>query len=139
MKAKAKIQAFALNQAMNYISGNPEKNIPKLLGWLDALGIKDFESQSKVIHEVLDDPESNWYRFIMGIWDDVDNEVLKSVFRNFVLNASLVGLQKEQENEEKYGCNIPMAILLDPTSACNLKCTGCWAAEYGNQSQYVLR
>lgn len=21
---------------------------------------------------------------------------------------------------------------MDPTSACNLKCTGCWAAEYGN-------
>jgi len=22
---------------------------------------------------------------------------------------------------------------MDPTSACNLNCTGCWAAEYGNQ------
>ena len=30
-------------------------------------------------------------------------------------------------------CNIPWAILLDPTSACNLHCTGCWAAEYGNR------
>ena len=26
----------------------------------------------------------------------------------------------------------PWAILLDPTSACNLHCTGCWAAEYGH-------
>lgn len=34
---------------------------------------------------------------------------------------------------KKYGCNIPWAILLDPTSACNLHCTGCWAAEYGNR------
>ena len=24
---------------------------------------------------------------------------------------------------------------MDPTSACNLKCTGCWAAEYGHQLQ----
>lgn len=30
-------------------------------------------------------------------------------------------------------CNIPWAILLDPTSACNLHCTGCWAAEYGHK------
>ena len=22
---------------------------------------------------------------------------------------------------------------MDPTSACNLHCTGCWAAEYGNK------
>jgi len=32
----------------------------------------------------------------------------------------------------KYNCNVPWAILLDPTSACNLRCTGCWAAEYGH-------
>ena len=34
---------------------------------------------------------------------------------------------------EKYACNIPWTILLDPASACNLHCTGCWAAEYGNK------
>ena len=28
---------------------------------------------------------------------------------------------------------MPWAILMDPTSACNLHCTGCWAAEYGNK------
>lgn len=33
---------------------------------------------------------------------------------------------------DKYHCNIPWAILLDPTSACNLHCKGCWAAEYGH-------
>lgn len=38
----------------------------------------------------------------------------------------------QKENKEKHNCNIPWAILMDPTSACNLKCTGCWAAEYGN-------
>ena len=32
----------------------------------------------------------------------------------------------------QHGCNIPWAVLMDPTSACNLHCTGCWAAEYGH-------
>jgi len=27
---------------------------------------------------------------------------------------------------------------MDPTSACNLHCTGCWAAEYGNKMNIVL-
>ena len=39
---------------------------------------------------------------------------------------------------EKYNCNIPWAVLLDPTSACNLHCTGCWAAEYGHQLNLSL-
>ena len=34
---------------------------------------------------------------------------------------------------ETYQCNIPWLILMDPTSACNLHCTGCWAAEYGHK------
>jgi len=35
------------------------------------------------------------------------------------------------EMAEKYDCNVPWLILMDPTSACNLHCIGCWAAEYG--------
>ena len=48
------------------------------------------------------------------------------------MNSALIGFPKECDNREKYGCNIPWAILMDPTSACNLRCTGCWAAEYGH-------
>lgn len=97
------------------------------------MGIKDFESQSRVFHEVLDHPDNVWYQYIMGLWRDIDNDVLKAVFRNFGLNASILSFPKQRELEEEHGCNIPMTILIDPTSACNLKCTGCWAAEYGNK------
>ncbi len=30
----------------------------------------------------------------------------------------------------RYGCYVPRCLLLDPTSSCNLHCTGCWAAGY---------
>ena len=52
---------------------------------------------------------------------------------NLHSNTALIGLKRQRKAEEKYGCNIPWAILMDPTSACNLHCTGCWAAEYGNK------
>ena len=58
---------------------------------------------------------------------------MKTLLINFFINANLEGWKKLDESREKYGCNIPWAILLDPTSACNLHCTGCWAAEYGNR------
>ena len=133
MSIKEKISAVVLNQAMNHISGDPEKNLPKLLNWVDAIGIKEFEPQSKVLHEVLDDPENNWNKYLMSLWRDIDNDTLKSIFRNLGLNTMLFGFPKQEENVKKYGCNIPLAMLIDPTSACNLKCTGCWAADYGNQ------
>ena len=137
MNLKEKAQAFALDQAMDYISGDPEKNLPKLLAWVDGIGwSKDFSGPNgpkEIIHKILNDPENNWYKYMMGLWRDIDNEVLKTTFRNFVLNSALIGFPKQQANQEEYGCNIPWAILMDPTSACNLHCTGCWAAEYGDR------
>jgi MoaA/NifB/PqqE/SkfB family radical SAM enzyme len=35
----------------------------------------------------------------------------------------------------KYNYSIPLNLLIDPTSACNLRCTGCWAADYDKRSE----
>lgn len=48
-----------------------------------------------------------------------------------MVNAGIVGNAVIEKSKGKYDCNVPWAILFDPTAACNLKCTGCWAAEYG--------
>ena len=116
---------------MDYISGDPEKNLPKLLGLIEGLGWD--KSQTEVFRKILDNPDNVWHRYLMGLWRDIDNDILKATFRNFGLNATLFGYAEQEKNREKYGCNIPWAILMDPTSACNLHCTGCWAAEYGNK------
>ncbi len=138
MKANEKIQAFVLNQAMNYISGNPEKNLPKLLTWVENIWGDDFSAMSEVFHKILDDPENIWHQFVMELWQDIDNDVLKTTFSNFVVNASITGERKQEEYRAKYGCNVPWAILLDPTSACNLECIGCWAAGYCNHHSNQL-
>ena len=131
MSLKQKMTGVALNAAMNYISGDPEKNLPKLLALIEGLGWG--EDQTKVFHEVLDNPDNIWHDYLMNLWRDIDNDVLKAIFCNLGLNATLFGYQEQVRNMEKYDCNIPWAILMDPTSACNLHCTGCWAAEYGNK------
>lgn len=133
MDIKEKVSSLLLDKAMNYISGDPETNIPRLLSWVDALNIESFEPQSNALHKVLDDPDSNWYQFIMNLWRDVDNDVLKAAFQNFALKGSILSAPRQMALSERYGCSIPFTMLIDPTSACNLKCTGCWAAEYGNK------
>jgi len=134
MSIKGKVGGLVLNQAMNYISGDPEKNLPKLLGWMEkVLGDNIAEGQLKVFHEVVDNPDNIWYQYIMDLFRDIDNDILKVFFRNMAINATYVGVHKQQELAGQLGCNVPWAMLIDPTSACNLKCTGCWAAEYGDK------
>jgi len=37
--------------------------------------------------------------------------------------------------QRKYKIAIPYNLLIDPTSACNIKCIGCWAADYDRSSK----
>lgn len=130
------LKKAGISTAYNYLEKDPEKNLPKIMDWVDKFagsGPNSFEGQRAVVRSVIEDPESNWYQMIMHLLKDTDKEVVKTIFTNFVMNAVLVGWKTQEEYREKYNCNIPWAILLDPTSACNLNCTGCWAAEYGNK------
>lgn len=128
---------LGINTAYSYIEKDPEKNMGKLMDWVDKFAGDDeetnFHKQRAVVRDVIDHPESNWYQFVMRLFNETDNDVLKKIFTNFVLNAVLTGWKTQEAAREKYQCNIPWAILMDPTSACNLHCTGCWAAEYGNK------
>lgn len=134
MALMEKAEAFAVKAALEYLDRNPEKNLPKLMDWFDKFDRKGtLEKERGAIRNILEDTESNWYQFVMSLWRDIDSEVRKRLFENFIINGCLLGYQRQVENKEKYNCNIPWAILLDPTSACNLHCTGCWAAEYGNR------
>ena len=85
------------------------------------------------IKEGLADPDNNWNRFVLRLWDGIGAGVRRALFENFVLNGSFLQSERNDELRRKYNCNIPWTMLIDPTSACNLHCTGCWAAEYGNR------
>ena len=129
---KDSAQVFAVNQMLKYIDRDPQEAFPKLLDWADQFD-KDnlYLTQRQTIRKIIENPDNNWMHLINSFWTDVDPEVRKIFFRNFAVNASLMGTRKIVASREKYACNIPWAILMDPTSACNLKCIGCWAAEYG--------
>ena len=136
MSIKNSVSAFAIHRALGYLEKDPETNLPKLMAMIDKVAGDDpnsFPKQREVIRKVINDPTDNWYKYIMNVVKNVDNDVLKTVFTNFIVNGNLIGWKRQEEIRQKYNCNVPWAILLDPTSACNLHCTGCWAAEYGNK------
>lgn len=133
MNLKDTAKTVAVKTALSYLDKDPETNLPKLMEWFDQFDTKGtLRKESEAIRSVIGDKDKNWYKLILSLWKDIDPGVRNRLLENFIINGSLLGYQKQKANKEKYNCNIPWAILMDPTSACNLKCTGCWAAEYGN-------
>ena len=140
MKLKENLQSAIIKQAYAYLEKEPEKNLPKLLDLvekLDAAGT--YQSQLAQVRQVLTQPNNNWYQLVQSLWTDIDAGVRQKLFENFIINANFLWAPRRQEAEKLYGCNIPWTILMDPTSACNLHCTGCWAAKYGNLMNMDLK
>ena len=92
----------------------------------------------EVLHMIGGQPEGKWSHYVQHILDETDPYILKTFLTNAVYEGGFRGYQQAQKNAEKYGCNIPWLILMDPTSACNMHCTGCWAAEYGHQQSLTF-
>lgn len=131
---KEKALATMTDLAYDYLNKNPEKRMIKLVDIVDKLDRKNsLKAQRKVFRKILEEKDNNWNEYILSLWEDIDPEIRKAFFHNFIFNATVFSGKKHDELKRKYECNIPFAILMDPTSACNLNCTGCWAAQYGSK------
>ena len=134
MDVKEKAAEKALDVILKELEKDPEKAIQKIKNLAFSLDRKDaLHNQRAMIESIADDPENIWHKYALDMINTVDHSVIKKFLINFVYEANVKANPKAIAAREKYGCNIPWAILMDPTSACNLHCTGCWAAEYGNK------
>ena len=133
------IKAFGIKQVISYIDKDPDNNIPKLLDWLEKHDKGGTVSnQVQTIRPAISDPDNNWYKLIKSVWTDIDNGQRKALLVNLIINGSMIGPSRQIKISKRENCNVPWAILMDPTSACNLHCIGCWAAEYDNKLNLSL-
>ncbi|EET61281.1 radical SAM domain protein [Marvinbryantia formatexigens DSM 14469] len=125
-----------LKMAIDYIGKDPDVNMGRLMDWVDRIageGPESCEPQRKVFRRILEEPDSSMYRLLKNLWTDIDGRVLKTIFENYVLNAKLTGRQQREHLGRRYECSIPQVILIEPTSACNLRCSGCGMSRYGSR------
>jgi MoaA/NifB/PqqE/SkfB family radical SAM enzyme len=125
---------------LDYLDEDPDRNIPKLLNAMEFLDRKGtIRPQITAVRSALADKDGNWYRLAKSAWTDVDDGMRKRLFENLVINATMIGGARQEAAKLENGCNVPWAILLDPTSACNLHCMGCWASEYDKRLNMSLK
>ena len=95
-----------------------EKEILKLVDFMEKYmdGEKldvDFDSVRKKIK----DKDSALNKYINKALDEIDPNVLKTMVLNLGFEAFLNGTKTIRKMREKYNCNVPWLILMDPTSA----------------------
>lgn len=128
-----------VDRTVDYIDKDREKNLLRILHLSEKFAGDLFDPQSFLgAKKIIQDPTNKWNQYANHILDVVDPNVIKTMAMNLGFEAAFYGNGLNHIKREEYGCNIPWVILMDPTSACNMKCKGCWAAEYGNRSNLSL-
>lgn len=88
--------------------------------------------------EIISDESNVWHQFLFRGIDEVDHEFLRKAVLTFGIDLGLIGTSTLRKKRDEEHCNIPWVVLMDPTSACNMRCKGCWSAEYGYNSNLTL-
>lgn len=129
--AKAKLGEVTLKQGLKYLANEPEKNLANLVKWGEVIARDEVHKQyARDLGKLLQDENNNWRQLVVRLIRQVSPTVRDKIAVNFFINASILGLPKQRAIGEKYGIHVPWAMLIDPTGRCNLRCKGCWAAEY---------
>ncbi len=124
----------AIDVALRRLNKDREKGLLQIVDLAERFMGNNFKAESyESVREMIKDPDNKWMHFVNRMLDEVDPHVAKMTALNLGFEAAFYGTKVIREKRKEYGCNIPWLILMDPTSACNMHCTGCWAAEYGHK------
>ena len=126
------------NVLLKYVYKNPKKNIPKLIKVAKTAVGKTFPKNWKAVEDTVTNENNTWHNFLFNALNYIDRDVATRMLLTFAIDTGLRGTKTLRANREQLKCNIPWVVLMDPTSACNLRCKGCWAAEYGHKSNLTL-
>ena len=126
-----RVAHLVIGRALKFIKKDPAKNMMKIIRIAKRLMGDTFPASAyDGMVKMATDETDNWHTFAMKLIDEVDHKQIEQMLVAFGLHGAIYGTKKVRANREKFGCNIPFILLLDPTSACNLRCKGCWSAEY---------
>ncbi|MFB3844546.1 MAG: radical SAM protein [Candidatus Cloacimonadaceae bacterium] len=128
------LRTSAINMIVNYIATDPLNKMNKIVSLAERLDRQDkYIGMIKEIRDALASEDSHWRLFVENLFNNVNTKMIRKIAEGFVVNSTLVGGPRREKAKNRYQTSIPWAILMDPTSACNMSCTGCWAAQYGKQ------
>ena len=118
-----------MEKGLSYIEKDPDNNFLKILNLADKIASTDKH------HRQIDAIRENYKKnpaiqsYVKKL-SNVASSYKEGLLMNFFVNSALLGIPYQYKMSEKLGYGVPWAILMDPTSACNLNCKGCWAGKY---------
>ncbi len=126
-RIKRQLAQLGFRQVLRGAQGDPQGTVSRLL---EIAGRFTSHPQYHGAIELLSRRVSDDPRVIRKIRLLLKNpDILEKMFTNWALNSLFIGAPERRKHVAR-GLRTPTTLQIDPTSACNLQCPGCWAGEY---------
>jgi MoaA/NifB/PqqE/SkfB family radical SAM enzyme len=132
--AKRYVGEKVIQQILSYLEGNPDQNIPRLFKVIEPLTPDSFQRKRTRDMRLTYETNPVYKAYFSSIFNDVDRNMRNRIICNFLISMINTKARREQITTRD-GIMLPYAVLVDPTSACNLKCIGCWAGAYAKHDE----
>lgn len=123
-----------LFRTLVFLEKNPETNFPRLLALAKRIAIQ--QKHKNQVEQIAAIYHNNpvLRNYINHLITKIHPHVKKRLGHNWFVSSLLLGIPYREQLSQKLGVHIPTFILVDPTSACNLSCEGCWAGKYSQKN-----
>ncbi|MDO9536507.1 MAG: radical SAM protein [Bacillota bacterium] len=119
---------FALERVINFIARDPEHNLPLLFNFIEKVAIAP--GHKSVVKKIKAHIHGNGQIMEQTKRIACNPKMLHNIINSWIINGFILGNEKRKKISSEIGVSVPQFLLIDPTSACNLRCEGCWAGEY---------
>lgn len=132
MSIPARLKAFGISKALDYLDRDPDANLPRLMEWLDRYaGVHLSPPYQSLFHQAMTDPDNNWHQLIRSMYTDIDSSILKKIFENFIIHGGLLEWPGKKEAGALGQDEAPWSVIIDPSFPCAMNCAGCGASIFG--------
>ena len=121
---KKKAISFVLKKAVNV----SDKTLIRITKVLEKLGNSTSSSAAKAVREMIEQ-NTVGYQLIRRILDNAAPIYKEKLIENLIVQGLVMNLKKK-DREVARGGTVPTTVLISPTMRCNLRCVGCYAANY---------
>lgn len=132
MSIRDRIKGKAIKTVLSLVANVSEENIHRTLSLLRKIHPSEYEDEilEKAVEYAFGEG-SSFIQLFKRVMLESAPAVREKLIDNLIIRwRSIEGPRRWKEYEETYGCEPPMFFVMSPTMVCNLKCKGCYAAEY---------
>lgn len=118
-----------IGTVLNLFSRTSDRTMIKAVSFLERMSADEYKGMVRAVREAFETSHPSIH-LARRVFKEMNSNCKKKLLVNFVVEGLFHRPKRMASYIEEYGLEPPFVGLISPTMRCNLRCVGCYAANY---------